>query len=296
MKPMVKVGNLIKRYEDFTLGAVSFEIPSNSVIGIFGPNGAGKTTLLKLLSRQILPYSGSIEISGQTFEENETFLKNLIGYVPQEPTFYWNKSVSWTARFVSNFYDGWDGAKFHQFLDYFKINPLKKVEDLSRGQKTLLSIAIAFSHNAKLLILDEPTAGLDMVIRRDLLSHIRKFAAEQECGVIIASHFTDGLDDICDYINFMSRGGFVLQDGKDELLDRWKWIHFKEGSLSTSLEEQLVGVEKHPFHNSGLTGDFDEIRGQLSSGIAKGDIRVENANLDDILITLLKGETNDWPA
>jgi len=251
---------------------------------------------LKLLSRQILPHRGSIEILGRTFEENEKLLKNLIGYVPQEPTFYWNKSVSWTARFVSRFYDQWDGAKFYQFLDHFKINPLKKVENLSRGQKTLLSIAIALSHGARLLILDEPTAGLDMIIRRNLLSHIRKFASTEECGVIIASHFTDGLDDICDYINFMTRGELVLQDGKDELLDRWKWIHFKEGSLSASLEEQLVGIEKHPFHNSGLTSDFAEIRGQLTPRISRGDIRVENANLDDILIALLKGETNDWPA
>ena len=135
-----------------------------------------------------------------------------------------------------------------------------------------------------------------MMIRRDLLSHIRRFSAEQECGAIIASHFTDGLDDICDYINFMSRGEFVLQDGKDDLLDQWNWIHFKEGSLSGSLEEQLVGIEKHPFHNSGLTRDFAEIRGQLATRISSGDIRVENANLDDILIALLKGETNDWPA
>lgn len=296
MKPMVKVSSLIKRYDDFTLGTVSFEIPSNCVVGIFGPNGAGKTTLLKLLFRQILPHNGSIEVFGQNFEGNEKLLKNLIGYVPQDTTFYWNKSVSWTARFVSRFYDEWDGAKFHQFLDYFRINPLKKVENLSRGQKTLLSIAIALSHGARLLILDEPTAGLDMMIRRDLLSHIRKFASAQECSVIIASHFADGLDDICDYIKLMSRGEFVLQHGKDELLDRWKWIHFKEGSLSTTLEEQLVGVEKHPFHNSGLTGDFTEIRDQLAGGISSGDIRVENAKLDDILIALLKGETNDWPA
>ena len=78
MKPMVKVDNLIKRYDDFTLGTVSFEIPGNCVVGVFGPNGAGKTTLLKLLFRQLLPQSGSIEILGQTFEENEKGLKNLV--------------------------------------------------------------------------------------------------------------------------------------------------------------------------------------------------------------------------
>jgi ABC-2 type transport system ATP-binding protein len=295
MKPIMKVGNLIKRYDDFTLGTLSFEIPDGCVVGIFGPNGAGKTTLLKLLFRQVTADSGSVEVLGKSFNENEKLLKNLIGYVPQEPSFYWDKSVKWTGRFVSRFYSQWDGARFHQFLDYFKVNPLKKVKHLSRGQKTLLSIAISLSHGAKFLVLDEPTAGLDMVFRRELLSHIRKFAGNQGCGVIVASHFTDGLDNICDYIYFLSRGKLVLQDNRDELLDRWKWIHFKNGSLPDSIEDQLVDVKDHPFHTSGLTQDFEQIRDQIQPGFISGDIKIDNASLDDILIALLKGETDDWP-
>lgn len=296
MKPMIKVGNLTKHYEDFSLGSISFEIPGGCVTGVFGPNGAGKTTLLRLLAAQTRPYSGSIQILGHTYEESEKLIKNQVGFVAQEPGYYWDKSVSWTARFVSGFYDNWDGAKFHQFLEYFRINPLKKVKHLSRGQKTLLSIAMALSHKAKLLILDEPTAGLDMIIRKDLLNHIRKFAGEQDCGVLVASHFTDGLDDICDYVYFLSKGRLVLSESRDELLDRWKWIHFKEGSLDPEVEAKLINLESHPFHISGLTDQFEQIRGPLSSGTTKGDIRIENASLDDILIALLKGESDDWPA
>jgi ABC-2 type transport system ATP-binding protein len=296
MESIVKVVNLTKRFDDFSLGSLSFQVPGGSVVGIFGPNGAGKTTLLRLLFRQLLPEEGSIEILGRTFEEKEKPLKNLIGYVPQEPSFYWDKSVSWTGRFVAGFYENWDGARFHQFLEYFRINPLKRVKQLSRGQKTLLSIAIALSHEPRLLILDEPTAGLDMIIRRNLLTHIRKFAGDQECGVIVASHFTDGLDNICDYVCFLSRGQLVLEDSRDELLDRWKWIHFKEDSLDPALVEALVGLKKNPFHHSGLTRDFSAIRDRLGAGIASGDIRVENATLDDILIALLKGEGDVWPA
>jgi ABC-2 type transport system ATP-binding protein len=295
MNPILKVSDVVKHYDDFTLGSISFEMPAGSVVGVFGPNGAGKTTLLKALHRQIHPDSGSIEILGMDFEQSEKALKNLIGYVPQEPSFYWEKSVSWTARFVSRFYDEWDGAKFHRLLDYFKVNPLKKVKHLSRGQKTLLGIAIAFSHGAKLLVLDEPTAGLDMIIRRELLFHVRKFAGDHDCGVIIASHFTDGLDDICDYVYFMSQGKEVLYETRDELLDEWKWLHFKEGSIPDQLKDSLIGVEKHPFHVSGLTDSFEGVRQELTPGLSRGDIRLENATLDDILIALLKGETDDWP-
>ncbi len=296
MKPVVKVTDLTKHFEDFSLGGLSFEVPGGCVVGIFGPNGAGKTTLLRLLFRQLLPQRGSIEIFGQPFEENEKSLKNLIGYVPQEPSFYWDKSVSWTGRFVSRFYKDWEGARFHQFLDYFRINPLKRVKHLSRGQKTLLSIAIALSHHPRLLILDEPTAGLDMIIRRDLLEHVRKFAGDERCSVIVASHFTDGLDNICDYVYFLSRGQLILHDSRDELLARWKWVHYKEHSLDPTLEEELVGRKKNPFHDSGLTQDFNAVRSRLAAGIASGDIRVENATLDDILVALLKGEDDVWPA
>lgn len=296
MTPMIQVDNLKKYFDDFILGSLSFEVAGGGVVGLFGPNGAGKTTLLKLLAKQIPADQGVVKILGYTYPESEKTIKNLIGYVPQEPCFYWDKSVSWTARFVSRFYDHWERDRFHQFLEHFRLNPRQKTKNLSRGQKTLLSIAIALSHRAKLLILDEPTAGLDMILRRDLLAHIRKFSSQEGCSTIIASHFTDGLDDICDYVKFMSRGKLVLEESKDDLLDRWKWIHFKEGALSPALQERLLGLEKHPFHHSGLTPDYGNLHGELGAGLASGDIRIENASLDDILIALLKGENNDWPA
>ena len=290
MASVLAVHELRKYYEDFTLGGLTLEIPKRRISGIFGPNGAGKTTLMKLIAGQIPATSGTISVFGESYEDSEKAIKNRIGYVAQEPYFYWNKSVAWTARFVSKFFTNWDGAKFHRFLEEFRINRYSKVKALSRGKKTLMSIAIALSHDPELLILDEPTAGLDMVFRRNVLSSLREFIADEQKTVIVSSHLTDGLDDISDSVYFLHDGKLILEEDKDELISHWKWVHFKEGSLEPSIEDQLIAIRRQPFHSSGLTSDFASIRQCLADGLSSGEVKVENASLDDILITLMEGK------
>jgi ABC-2 type transport system ATP-binding protein len=290
MTSVLEVGELKKYFEDFTLGALTLEIPKGRISGIFGPNGAGKSTLIKLLAGQIPNSSGSVRVFGHSYQDSEKDIKNRIGYVAQEPYYYWSKSVTWTARFASKFFASWDGARFYGLLDEFGINRFNKVKDLSRGKKTLLSIAIALSHKPELLILDEPTAGLDMVFRRSILARLREFTADEQKTVIVSSHLTDGLDDISDSVYFLHEGKLILEEEKEELTSRWKWIHFKEGSMEAAIEDQLAAISRQPFHSSGLTGDFASIRKDLEDGLASGDVKVENASLDDILITLMEGE------
>jgi ABC-2 type transport system ATP-binding protein len=290
MAPIVEIKNLTKRYEDFTLRDISFDIPEGGITGIFGPSGAGKTTLLRLLAHQMAPSAGSLRLFGLSYEESEMEIKNRIGYVAQEPAYYWNRSVRWTARFVSRFYENWDGALFYKLLDEFRISPYKRMRHLSRGQKTLVSLAIALSHEADLLLLDEPTAGLDMVLRRKILKRLRDMVADEGKTIVISSHITDGLDDVAEAIYFLDAGDLVLRSGTDELLESWKWIHFKNGSLAPALIEKLVEVEKQPFSSRGLTREYPAIRELLADGIASGEVKVENAKLDDILIALLQGE------
>jgi len=158
-------------------------------------------------------------------------------------------------------------------LDEFRVGREKAVKRLSTGQKTLFSIALALSHEADLLILDEPTAGLDALLRRAILDRLRKFAAEGERAVVVSSHITDGLAGIAEHINFLSEGRLVLQSEKDELLARWKRIHFKDGALPQDLVGQFADVRRQPFGSSGLVRDFPALRERLAAGIASGDPR-----------------------
>jgi ABC-2 type transport system ATP-binding protein len=290
MNPIIEVQNLTKRYEDFSLRDITLEIPPGGITGIFGPSGAGKTTLIKLLANQIPRSSGDVRIFGLSFDDSEKEIKDRIGYVAQEPNYYWGKSVRWTARFVSKFYERWDGACFYKLIDEFKISPYKKLKNLSRGQKTLVSLAIALSHEADLYLLDEPASGLDMVLRRRILERLRELVEDLGKTVIISSHLTDGLDDIAESIYFIDDGALVMQADKEDLLADWKWIHFKNGSLAPEIVDRLVDVEKQPFGSRGLTREFPAIRDQLGQGMASGDVKIANANLDDILIAMLEGE------
>ena len=227
MTPILEARDLTKRYHDFTLRDISVEIPPGCITAFFGPTGAGKTTLMKLLTHQISASFGTVRVLGLGYDDREKEIKNRIGYVPQEPNYYQDRSVDFNARFAASFFERWDGGAFYRMLDEFRVGREKAVKRLSRGQKTLFSIALALSHQADLLILDEPTAGLDIILRRTILERLRKFVADGERAVVVSSHITDGLEDIAEYVNFLSEGRLVFQSEKDELLARWKRIHFK---------------------------------------------------------------------
>ena len=289
MDTVVEARHLTKHYEDFSLRDISLDVARGTIAGFFGPNGAGKSTLLKVLAHQAPVQAGSLRVFGLVYEAAERDLKNRIGYVPQEPAFYPDKTVEWHARVAAPYFARWDGAGFYALLDQFKVNPLKKVKHLSGGQKKMLSLAFALSHGADLLILDEPTAGLDVVHRRALLDRLRAFVADGDKTVIVASHITDGLDEIAEDVWFLDGGGVLLHEDKDELLSRWKRVHFKDGALPPDVEDRLVRVRKQPFATSGLTGEYGDLRDALAGPLARGDAKLENASLEDVLLSLIKG-------
>jgi ABC-2 type transport system ATP-binding protein len=288
METILEAKDLTKDYEDFSLRGISLEVRRGSIAGLFGPNGAGKSTLIKVMTHQVPHRTGTVRVFGQSYEEHEREIKNRIGYVPQEPAFFMERQVRWTARFAAPYFAHWDGPCFYKLLDDFKVNPLKKVKHLSGGQKKLLSLALAFSHGADLLVLDEPTAGLDVVYRRALLDRLRNFVADGDRTVIVASHITDGLDEITEDVWFLNDGRIVMHEDEDELLSRWKWIHFREGALTRPVEDRLKNVRRGPFGSCGLTGEFRELRDELASVLAAGDARVENASLEDVLLAQIK--------
>jgi ABC-2 type transport system ATP-binding protein len=290
MTPILEAKGLTKRYHDFTLKDISVEIPPGCITAFFGPTGAGKTTLMKLLTHQIPASSGTVRVFGLGYDDREKEIKNRIGYVPQEPNYYQDRSVEFNARFAASFFERWEGGAFYQMLDEFRVSREKTVKRLSRGQKTLFSIALSLSHEASLLILDEPMAGLDIILRRTILERLRKFVSDGERAVVVSSHITDGLEDIAEYVKVLDDGRLVFQSEKDELLAHWKRIHFKDGALPLDLVRQLSDVRQQPFGSSGLSRDFSAVREQLAAGIASGDVKVENARLDDILIAMHQGE------
>ena len=289
MNNVLNIKKLTKKYPEFVLDNLTLNLPEGLVMGIIGPNGAGKTTAIKLIMNMIKADGGEVEVLGLNPAKEEKKLKNRVGYVGEEQYYYQNKKVSWTGKFVSRFYEKWDNEIFESLLDNFEISRTKKIRELSRGMKVKLSFAIALSHNADLFILDEPTSGLDPIIRREILNYLSKSSQEKNKSVVFSSHITDDVARIADIIAFMDKGKILLSEEKDNLLARYKRIHFKNNTLPDEIEAELIEFEKKMFASSGITSDYPKLKNRLSKGIATGDIKVENVNLDDILIILVNG-------
>ena len=286
---ILEIKNLRKVYEEFILDDISFQLPQGNIMGIIGPNGAGKTTTIKLIMNLIRRDSGDIRVFGLDPSEHEKKVKERIGYVGETQPFYEHRSARWTGRFVSHFYPGWDRKLYTSLLERFQLPPKKRIKTFSKGMKVKLSLAIAFAHHPELIILDEPTSGLDPIIRREVMDFLKETVREENTTILLSSHITDDLVRVADLILYIIEGRVVLSTTKDDLLSGWKRIHFTPGSLDKAIVSKLLNPETHMFGSSGITRDYKNIRDLLKEGLEKGDIRVENVGLDDILI-ILAGE------
>lgn len=287
MDHVVELREVRKEYKEFVLDGISWQIPKGCIMGLIGPNGAGKTTTIKIIMNLIRADGGKVSLFGLDYRRNEKEIKNRIGYVGEEQYFYEDRTVAWTGRFVSRFYRNWDTNTFSRLLNEFQISGTKKVKELSKGMRVKLSIALALSHNPELIILDEPTAGLDPVVRRELLDLLRKISSKNK-SVIISSHITDDIARTADYITYLLEGRISLIEQKDELLSNWKKIHFLTGTLDNGISSSFFNIETSMFGSSGITNSYLSIKDDLAEGIRKEDIKVENVGLDDILICFVK--------
>jgi ABC-2 type transport system ATP-binding protein len=289
MESILEANGLRKEYRTFTLDGVSLEIPKGTILGLIGPNGSGKTTTIRMLMKMTRPDAGSIRIFGLGLDAHEREIKNRIGYVGEHQYYYENKKVSWTGRFVSQYFEKWDQEIFDRLLEEFGLDPSQKVGKLSKGMKVKLSFAIAFSHHPELMVLDEPTAGLDPVIRREMLDRLLAFRNDHDGSVFISSHITDDIVRIADHVAFIVDGKIRIHAEKDQILSDWKRLHFKPGAIDGDVVTGLRCVEAHAFGSTGVTNRYRELSGRIAAAVSAGDVKVENVSLDDVLIAFVKG-------
>ena len=286
---ILELQNVQKKYKGFVLDGISLSLPQGYILGLIGPNGSGKTTTIKILMNMVKRNRGEAQVFGLDPQKNAKKIKNKVGYLGEEQHFYGNKTVAWTGKFVSAFYDNWDTNTFQSLLTNFEISRTKKTRELSKGMKVRFSLALALSHDPDLLILDEPTAGLDPVIRREVLELLQKKSKNEGKSVIISSHITDDIMRTADLVAFLIEGKIVLVSEMDELLSNWKRIHYKKGALGSEIVNSLTRRKDHAFGSSGVTDRYLKIKDSLVQGITEGVVKIENVNLDDILISLVKG-------
>jgi ABC-2 type transport system ATP-binding protein len=278
MNNLLEIKNLCKSYDGFCLDNVSFTLEPGYVMGFVGPNGAGKSTTIKLILNLVQKEGGEIKLFGLDSVSDEREIKQHIGFVLDDTYFPENMTVRQVEWLVSGFYNAWDSEKFRHYLQSFRVPETKKIKELSTGMKAKLSIAVALSHHARLLILDEPTAGLDPVVRSEILGELFKVVQDPACGVFFSTHITSDLDKVADYITFLNDGKVTLTLTKDALDENYALVRGTKKQLEAA-KPYLLSYQESAYAFEGLTDQARVLRK------AWGDQMVlEKAKIEDIML------------
>lgn len=238
-EPLLATSALRKSYGRRTvIDGLDLCVPEGSVYGFLGRNGAGKTTTLRMLLGILRPNSGTITYDGTTVRRVNQRLKRKIGYVSQQQHFYGWMRCERLGRFVGAFYPTWDHAHFQTLLETLQVERKQRVRELSGGTRMKLAIALALAHHPKLLILDEPTAGVDPIARREILDTLRHQAREQGRTVLFSTHHISEVDDIADQVGLLHDGRVFWQGRPDDLREEVRRVRGPAPAGATVLSEK----------------------------------------------------------
>ena len=232
MENAIEIRGLVKEYKDFKLDSVDLTLPGGCILGLIGENGAGKSTMIKCLLGIIHKNEGSITILGRDADKELADIKEDVGVVLDDvgiPDTFKYKQINAVMKCT---YKNWDEAEFEGYMDKFGLPKDKKFKEFSRGMKMKMGIAIALSHKAKLLVLDEATNGLDPVIRDEVTDIFYEFTRDEEHSILISSHIVSDLEKLCDYISFIHKGKVLLNEEKDVLLEEYAILSCAEEDLN----------------------------------------------------------------
>jgi len=288
MTPAIEVNGLTKSFGHFSLERVSFSLSRGHIMGLVGPNGAGKTTRVKLLLGLLRRDAGEVRLLGyDTLREAPEILPRL-GFVLDTPCFYPHLKPAVFGQMVGRFYPTWDPARFHKLCREFELPLDRRIGRYSRGMKMKLALVLALAHDAELIVMDEPTAGLDPVFRRQLLERLAALIQDERRAVLFSTHITSDLERVADFITCLDQGRILFSSTRDEIHSRWALVRGGGELLEPGLLPLLRGVARGAFGFRALTDRAGEVRARLRDT----DAVVERASLDDLMSMLHRRDSH----
>ncbi len=281
MEYALEFDRIEKRYKGFALEPMSFALPRGYIMGLIGPNGAGKTTLIKLALNLIRSHGGAIRLFGLDHLKHEKEVRSRIGFVPDEPRLHEDIALKHLKAATAPFYETWNEARFRELADHFSLPLDKKFKKLSHGTKTKFALALALSHEPELLILDEPTAGLDPLFRRELLGLLSGLLLDERVSVLFSTHITSDLEKTADFITFIKEGRLVFSKAKDEVLDRFVVVKGGRETLNDESRALFEGVRVREHGFEALSSRADEVRRHFGEKVT-----TDRATLEDVMVLM----------
>ncbi len=284
--PMLQLEALTKRFKDFHLDGAGFSLPAGNLMGLIGPNGAGKTTLIKAILGLVHLDAGQIRFQGRDLLKEGPELRQCIAYVPDEPRFSPGARLVTLKDIYASFFPKWDEGGWRGLMADFGLDPKAKAKTLSLGQRTRFALTLALSRDAELLVLDEPTTGLDPVFRRELLQRLGATLNDQR-AILFSTHITSDLELRADLVTLIRDGQIVFSETQDKIRERWGLVKGGLELLDVDVKAGFQGLRTNVHGFEALTDDVESARRRF-----EGKALVERASLEDILVLLGRRKTH----
>ena len=276
----LQITNLTKSYPGFILDNINLTLPSGCIMGLIGENGAGKSTTIKLILDMIHKDSGSITILGKDNGDNIKLAKEDIGVVMDEVGIPECLTIKQVGNIMKHTFRNWDNTEYARLAEKFALPDKKQFKEFSRGMKMKLGIAIAMSHDSKLLILDEATSGLDPVVRDEVVEMFSDFTRDEKRSILISSHIVSDLEKLCDYIAFLHKGKLLICEEKDQLLAEYGLIH------CTADELQSLPLDAVKYKKENTYG----VEAMVLRNAVPSSIHVSPISIEELFVFMVKEE------
>lgn len=285
---VIEVKDVSFQSSAFSINNLSFSIPQGFVTGFIGANGAGKTTIIRMIMDIIEPNHGHISIFGEPIANKPKWIKNKIGFVYSEV--YFNQQ--WTAKklekMVSPFYTDWDSQAFKNYLEKFNLPFNEKIKHFSTGMKMKLSLALALSHHAELFILDEPTAGLDPIVRNEVLEILQSELLDEHKTLFISTHIISDLEKIADYLVHIKDGEIIMQGFRHQLQEQYSIVQGDNQDLDEELNRLFLYKE---VKSTGFVGFTKQA--QVFKELFGKKVNIKQPTIEELMIYIEKSKSND---
>ena len=278
---VIELSHIQKSFGDFAIRDLNLTVPAGTICGLVGENGAGKSTTIRLLMGALRPDAGAARVLGADVSSPEFLqVKEDVGVVLDEAYFPESLNAVQVGKIMAATYRRWDQAAYDGCLKRFDLPGNKQFKDFSRGMRMKLAIAVALSHQPKLLVLDEATAGLDPIVRDEILDIFNEFTREEDHSILISSHILSDLEKLCDYIAFLHKGQLLFCEEKDRLLEEHGIFEGSRENLDCLLPEAIVAREENRYGG---------VRALVKREMAPAGFHLEKPTVEDIVLFLVKG-------
>jgi ABC-2 type transport system ATP-binding protein len=222
---VIEVEGLEKTYRFFRLSNVALRVEPGQIAGFVGPNGAGKSTTIRILMGMIRQERGSVRVLGRIMPREQAIAKRDVGFVSEDMRLHTSATLGWHMGFIASIYPGWDARYAEQLLRRFNLHAEQPIKVLSHGERVKAALLLVLARRPRLLLLDEPTTGLDPVARQEILGELMDVVTDERRAILFSSHNTQDVEQISDQITFIDRGRIIDSSDKETFLDRWRRLH-----------------------------------------------------------------------